>query len=121
MIEQQNPDKVFTGEGKDTIGPGHYNINRELVKKSKGTNWHASNVQRRTFYRTNKENSLGPGTYNVDKNSSFVSQRSKDFSSYLSGDRIIKSTVIGFGSEYSRYYEDSETESEEDKVILLYQ
>jgi hypothetical protein len=24
LVKQKNPDKVFTGEGADKIGPGHY-------------------------------------------------------------------------------------------------
>ena len=113
LIQQRNPDEFYTGEGKDKIGPGQYNIDRELFNKYKGTNWHASNVPRKIYDMKNDEENVGPGAYNVSRHSSFLSN-TKD-SSVLNG-RLGKSTVIGFGSEFSRYDNEYDTDSEVDKV-----
>ena len=68
LIKQKNPSNKYAGRGKDCIGPGHYNINREL--KHKGTNWHASAVEREFNIRYNKlveKSNIGPGSYNIER------------------------------------------------------
>ncbi len=66
LIQQQNPEKTYAGQGADTIGPGRYEIRREVGDRRKGVNWHASNVKRLAA-NLNKTaaDSLGPGAYEV--------------------------------------------------------
>ena len=69
MIQQLNPEKVFTGEGNDKIGPGHYDIKKSAINKNKGTNWHLSNVGREFTNQVKKETEksrVGPGSYEVN-------------------------------------------------------
>ena len=70
MIQQLNPDRIFSGEGKDSIGPGQYNINREIGNTYKGVDWHSSNVEKglnEKIQRNEECANLGPGRYNVEK------------------------------------------------------
>eukprot|EP00826_Nyctotherus_ovalis_P039703 TRINITY_DN3835_c0_g1_i4.p1 TRINITY_DN3835_c0_g1~~TRINITY_DN3835_c0_g1_i4.p1 ORF type:complete len:221 (-),score=9.21 TRINITY_DN3835_c0_g1_i4:707-1369(-) len=107
LVRQENPGRVFAGEGKDKIGPGHYEIKREL--KTKGTNWHASTAERDFVIRYNKlaENAnLGPGSYEIER----AASRPK-----------IKYTTVYPGSKIiaeQRDEEESSSESESNDVLL---
>jgi hypothetical protein len=69
LIQQQNPEKVFTGTRGDTVGPGQYEV-KELRIRSTGTNWHASKVKRPMFTSSaNQQSLVGPGSYNLTETS----------------------------------------------------
>ena len=120
MINQKNPDNIFTGEGKDRIGPGQYNINREFFDNKKGTNWSSSRVPRRLNVRSNEGNELGPAAYYIEKHTGLMSK-------FRRPKRVECSILGGRQAQYSsnirtEYYDsdyDSEIESEEDLVKLL--
>lgn len=107
LVRQGNPGKVFAGEGKDQIGPGHYEIKREL--RNKGTNWHASTAERDFAIRYNKlaENAnLGPGSYEIERTASHPR---------------IKHTTVYPGSKViaeQRDEEESSSESESNDEVL---
>lgn len=83
LVKQKNPDKVFTGEGADKIGPGHYQM-KDSFNILKGTNWHQSRTHRRSFTSGNTAPSLGPGCYNSDKTDIFPIYKYKPSSVFLS-------------------------------------
>lgn len=40
FIQQQNPEKHFSGVGPDKVGPGHYNQKRSIIEpRTKGVNF----------------------------------------------------------------------------------
>jgi len=123
LIQQQNPDKIYTGEGKDRIGPGHYEIKRELANKYKGTNWHVSNVKRlnENPNKTADNPQLGPGAYEIEKTTSLVSkyQKKKQNQSSYFGTRSYNSNARGGGRVQENTEESSETESDFNEVNLL--
>eukprot|EP01022_Parablepharisma_sp_SALTPOND_P005157 TRINITY_DN121831_c0_g1_i1.p1 TRINITY_DN121831_c0_g1~~TRINITY_DN121831_c0_g1_i1.p1 ORF type:complete len:430 (-),score=8.21 TRINITY_DN121831_c0_g1_i1:241-1530(-) len=121
LIQQQNPEKIFAGEGADKIGPGHYEVKRELVNKYKGTNWHASNVKRE-FARLNKtveDTNIGPGAYEVEKHTSIASKYTKTRPTALSylGSRMTKGAGLPYSTDAGSENE-SETESDMLEVDL---
>jgi hypothetical protein len=60
LRKQQNPDKIYTGEKEDKIGPGHYETSNE-EKKTKGVvRWRSAHVDNR---KKKEESLVGPGYY----------------------------------------------------------
>jgi len=67
LIQQQNPEKIFTGTHGDTVGPGQYEV-KYIRAKSTGINWHSSKVKRPMLTSSATQQSLiGPGSYNTTK------------------------------------------------------
>ena len=63
LVMQQNPEKVYAGTGKDSVGPGQYNAKKpDEVWKARGTAWHKSRAKR--IVATAPGIPLGPGSYN---------------------------------------------------------
>lgn len=70
LIQQQNPEHVFSGTHGDTVGPGYYEIKDTRIHKT-GTNWHASKVKRPIFTSgVTQQSFIGPGSYDITKASS---------------------------------------------------
>ena len=113
LIQQHNPEKVFTGEGKSRIGPGQYEINRDFMNKTKGTNWHSSAVGREFSTRYNKlveKSNLGPGAYNIERNIGKKYKQPRQAISACIGTRGNKSTM-----EYCDERADQENDSYSDE------
>ena len=65
LVMQKNPEKVYEGTMKDSVGPGHYNVRKaDEVWKAKGTAWHKSKAQRLTSTAPTTGPKVGPGAYN---------------------------------------------------------
>ena len=117
-MQQQNPDKVFAGEGSDKIGPGQYEVKRELTDKKRGTNWHASNAKRvgTVLNKTADSSNLGPGTYNPPVNIK-APYKAKGMSSFVS--RVPKGRSTADGN--TKENESVESESDEPDIdVNLY-
>lgn len=109
VVRQPGPCKVFTGEGNDRVGPGHYDVKKNSLNRNKGTNWHASNVTRKLpiFLKASREErNIGPGTYDAKGNSTFT-RRSRSFTRE---NRVVQ----GFDRTQSDS-EDSECETQSDQ------
>lgn len=92
LIQQQNPEKVFTGEGKDKVGPGHYEVKREIASKKSGTNWHSSNVKRGVFAGApSNPIEIGPGKYETAKQIPLPQYKQRGTSCFVS--RVPKATT----------------------------
>lgn len=112
LIQQQNPEKVFAGTGADTVGPGHYEIKREIAKKT-GTNWHASKVKRLAFGDPKPDlNTLGPGSYDAFlKQASAPQTKVRGTSCFVS---TVPKTTGQDSTRFPRGKSPSETDDEED-------
>ena len=120
LIQQQNPDKIFTGEGPDQVGPGHYELRRGLVDRKKGTNWHASNVKRVVgLNKTTDAANVGPGAYEPVKQVTSVPQyKIRGSSSFIS--RVPKGRVVGISQDSKRRPEDdADSETDEGDVDVF--
>ena len=107
---------MFTGEGKDRIGPGHYEIRRDLIGKHKGTNWHASNALRTApeLVKAATETNIGPGVYEVEKASRVPVKTTPLPSSYFAS-KVPKPTALKKQAEA-----DSEDESDMDSFDVSF-
>lgn len=107
LVQQPNPDKVFTGAHSDTVGPGQYEVKGMTTRKT-GTNWHSSKVSRLMFTETEaKNNKVGPGTYDTIKAIGTSQQKMKGTSSFTSA--VPKSTLY-IKERPSKLEEDEEYE-----------
>lgn len=90
LVQQPNPDKVFTSTHNDTVGPGQYEV-KGMTRKT-GTNWHSSKVPRLMFTEMEAKNSkVGPGTYETIKAIGTSQHKNKGTSSFASA--VPKSTL----------------------------
>ena len=65
LVQQTNPEQVFTGSHEDSVGPGQYEVDNS-IKPKPGGNWHVSKTQRIDFNSINSsKDSLGPGSYDI--------------------------------------------------------
>lgn len=63
LVMQSNPEKVYAGTGKDSVGPGQYNAKKpDEVWKARGPAWHKSRAKR--IVATAPDSKVGPGSYN---------------------------------------------------------
>lgn len=91
LIQQQNPEKVYSGSRGDSVGPGQYEM-KNLVNRNTGTNWHSSKVNRPIFTaRGAKNNMIGPGSYEIIKCMGTASQKVRGTSCFVSA--VPKSTA----------------------------
>lgn len=65
LIMQKNPEKVHSGNPKDSVGPGHYSVTE--IKKPKGPKWHNSNQERNFYNNPTTGPEIGPGSYSESK------------------------------------------------------
>lgn len=83
LVMQRNPDKIYTGKGVDTVGPGAYNLSRSLERPN-GVDWGRSKQPKK---RDGLDENLGPGTYqhvypqNICRDMAYKKQTSAAFSS----------------------------------------
>lgn len=63
LVMQRNPEKVYAGTYKDSVGPGQYNAKKpDEVWKARGPAWHKSRAKR--IVATAPGTQVGPGSYN---------------------------------------------------------
>jgi hypothetical protein len=84
LIKQKNPEKVYTGIGRDRVGPGQYESVNEIATKVKGTDWHSSKMKRTAPGEENKGIMVGPGQYNSEKQEIFPVYKYKQSSVFAS-------------------------------------
>lgn len=69
LLRQRNPDVVFSGEGEDKIGPGHYSVNPSMggpnKRNIKGAQWHLSKSKRSMVESQALPEAVGPGSYDI--------------------------------------------------------
>ena len=70
LVHQKNPEQVFTGHGRDKVGPGQYESKQQFEKKGKGTQWNLSKTKR-TSIQKRGTSQVGPGQYQTDKGEVF--------------------------------------------------
>lgn len=120
MVQQPNPEKVFTGEGSDKIGPGHYEVKRELNDKKKGTNWHASHAKRleTTLNKTTADTgALGPGSYDPVKNVGLPQYKMRGTSCFASKVPKAGRPGVSEGGKRKNNIPETDSESEEEEEI----
>lgn len=120
LVRQGSAEQVFSGEKNNSIGPGHYEVDRDLSKNAKGVTWHASNKSRELYNdnkRAKEQSNLGPGAYNVEK-------QTTSFSRYRRSKKVECSPLGGRMAEYvqglntaAQLSNESETESEEEVTL----
>lgn len=68
LVMQKNPEKVYDGTYKDSVGPGQYHARdpREVFI-SRGTAWHKSQSKRDLYSAPTTGNLIGPGSYSESK------------------------------------------------------
>ena len=84
LVKQRNPDKLVTGVGKDTIGPGNYDVVKNLGDAKKGPTWHLPKNQRKNIVGEPKSDPPGPGHYNAEKVDIFPIYKYKPSSVFVS-------------------------------------
>ena len=123
LVQQPNPEKVYTGEGGDKIGPGHYEVKREITDKKKGTNWHVSHVKRleAPLNKTTAETStLGPGSYDPVKPLSIQQTKLRGSSSFVSKvPKVGRPGVSQGGNRGEEQEEVSESEEEDEEIEVI--
>jgi len=120
LIQQQNPEKIFAGTASDTVGPGHYEIKREIVRKS-GTNWHASKVKRLGFLDSKNDTAaVGPGSYDPLKPVASPQQKVRGTSVFVStvpkalgGEKLTPPRINSQGDTADDDNDDEEDDNEE--------
>lgn len=113
LVQQQNPEKIFAGEGDDAIGPGHYEIGRSPFGRHKGTNWHASNARRGNAQRRTN-NYVGPGTYDTDT-STIGYKGGRSAYSWRKG---IRKNLVSNGANLMESVQESELDSNVHEVLV---
>lgn len=90
LIKQKNAEKVHTGVGKDTVGPGTYDVVKNLTEGKKGPSWHLPKHQKKAGASTLVDNTKttvlapGPGHYNAEKVDIFPIYKYKPSSVFVS-------------------------------------
>ena len=84
LVMQASPAKNFTGEKRDSVGPGHYNVQPRF--RSQGPAWHKSKVER--VLRLVKPGP-GPGAYSDSLLKSTTKKFTVAFSSNVQRDSYI--------------------------------
>lgn len=97
LVRQKNSEKVHTGNKADTVGPGEYDIAKDLGGDKRGPAWHAPkhNQGKKNEGKTNASISTavalttaaetpGPGHYNSDKVEIFPIYKYKPSSVFVS-------------------------------------
>ena len=65
LVMQKNPEKMYEGTYKDSVGPGHYNARKaDEVWRTRGTAWHKSKAKRLATSAPGTTEKVGPGSYN---------------------------------------------------------
>lgn len=65
LVQQKNPELVFDGTPRNSVGPGQYFARKpEEVWKNKGTAWHKSRTKRTAVSAPATGEKVGPGSYN---------------------------------------------------------
>ena len=87
LIKQKNTEIVFSGVGKDTVGPGKYEVVKEIAKEvqTKGPTWHKPLSRKKAL--TSSETPIdipGPGHYNAEKVDIFPIYKYKPSSVFVS-------------------------------------
>lgn len=105
LVQQPNPDTVFSGVKQDTVGPGQYEV-RGMPSRRTGTNWHSSRASRFVFTESEAKNSkVGPGTYDVVRGVGQSKSKAKGTSSFTSA---VPKSVFVVQEKPSRLQEDEE-------------
>ena len=86
VVKQKNPETVYAGDFKSSVGPGHYNseLGYSQVKVKKSPAFRMPNAERKTFLNRSNTLDLGPGTYNVTSVSQNQKKRNKPTSVFSS-------------------------------------
>jgi len=84
LIQQPNPERLFTGRQNDAIGPGQYEI-KGMTSRRTGTDWHSSKVSRLKFTDCEAmKYQVGPGSYDTLRGIGTSKQKAKGTSSFTS-------------------------------------
>jgi hypothetical protein len=120
LIQQQNPEKVFTGEGRDKVGPGHYEAKREAAVKKSGTNWHSSKVQKGLKIESHGNAAdIGPGKYELGKTQPIPQYKLRGMSCFVSGVPKVGSESRKEETQSPNKVEDNEEEEEEEDIDVF--
>ena len=83
-MKQKNTEKVFTGVKSDTVGPGNYDVSKNLGDKKKGPQWHLPKHKSKIPNTIDSGIAPGPGYYNAEKVDIFPIYKYKPSSVFVS-------------------------------------
>lgn len=64
LIQQKNPEPVYAGTPRNSVGPGQYYARKpDEIWKNKGTAWHKSRTKRSALSAPATGEKVGPGSY----------------------------------------------------------